>query len=95
MRAFVLAILVAAFGAGQPCCDIKSVDAKIGMVTAADKTIGRTFQFKVTDAAALKGLRAGRPIWANFETRKVSLGDVTSSCCTMVNLTAPAAGRGR
>ena len=34
---------------------------------------GHTFQFQVTDPALLRGLRVGAPVYANFDTKQVSL----------------------
>jgi hypothetical protein len=76
--------------AADPCCSITAIEAKTRMVTAKETATGRTFQFQVADAKALKGLTVGQRIHADFTTMKVSLNpDGGAPCCTVVNLRAP------
>ncbi len=80
------AIALPAYGAA-PCCTVTGVNAKTGMVTARETATGRSFQFKATNAALLKTLSAGSPIYANFSTKQVSVnGEVP--CCSIVSLSA-------
>jgi Cu/Ag efflux protein CusF len=51
-------------------------------VAARETATGRTFQFKVNDAALLKSLKVGQKIYANFATKKVSV-DGLVPCCSM------------
>lgn len=71
----------------EPCCQITAIQAN-GAVTARDTKTGQVFTFKVTDQAVLAGLHIGQPVWADFGTKKVSLGDGLEPCC---QLTGPAA----
>lgn len=75
---------------GSPCCDISAIRVPTGIATAFDPGNGRTFEFKVTDARILKGLRVGQKVWADFGTRKVSV-DGGVPCCEIVSV-APAKG---
>ena len=69
-----------------PCCSVTGVNAKTGMVTAKETSTGRTFQFKA-NAALLKTLSAGSPIYANFSSKQVSVNG-EAPCCTIVSLSA-------
>jgi hypothetical protein len=82
----VAATTVPAF-AGEPCCAVTSVNASTGMVTAVETATGRSFQFGVTNAALLKTLHAGSPIYANFTSKQVSV-DGATPCCGIVSLSA-------
>ncbi len=59
--------------AATPCCNVTAIDARTGMVTAREKATGRTFQFKVTNPAQLRGLKVGQAVAADFKTGKVSV----------------------
>ena len=59
--------------AGEPCCAVTAIDARAGMVTAREAATGRTFQFKVSDAALLKSLKVGQKISADFKAMTVTL----------------------
>ena len=83
----------------DPCCSITSIDATSGVVTAREKAIGRSFQFKVTDAQLLGSLKPGQAVYANYARRLVSL-DGSTPCCKIVMLesiaqaTQPGGGSG-
>lgn len=85
-----LVIAFAAIGlpahAELPCCSVTGVNAKTGMVTAKETSTGRTFQFKA-NAALLKTLSAGSPIYANFSSKQVSVNGLVP-CCPIVSLSA-------
>jgi hypothetical protein len=85
-----LVIALAAIGlpayALNPCCSVTGVNAKTGMVTAKETATDRTFQFKA-NAALLKTLSVGSPIYANFSTKQVSTNGL-APCCTIVSLSA-------
>jgi hypothetical protein len=69
----------------KACCEIISVDARTGLVTAKETATGKSFQFKVADAKMLKTLKVGQGIFANFKTQKVSV-DGVKPCCPIVSL---------
>jgi hypothetical protein len=83
--------------ASEPCCGIVAIDTRTATVTAKDTKTGRTFQFKVSDAALLRGLKVGQAVWADFTTMKVSLQPERSEpCCNIVGgVRTPAAVPGR
>jgi Cu/Ag efflux protein CusF len=94
MLALALALAIASWpgsaAAEEPCCNVTALDAKTGMVTAKEKATGRTFQFKVANQAALKGLKVGQAIHADFTSMKVSLrADGAEPVGAVLNLQAP------
>ena len=74
--------------AAPPCCGVTNI-AKDGQITAKETNGARTFQFQVTDPALLRGLRVGAPVYANFDTKQVSL-DGKKPCCTIVKISTAA-----
>jgi len=78
--------------AGEPCCNITAIDAKMQTATASETKTGRTFQFKVADTKLLTSLKIGQPVHADFTSMKVSVRpDASEPCCAIVNLRGPAA----
>jgi len=71
--------------AGQACCNITSIDAATGTVTAKVIATGKTFDFKVTNQALLQSLKLGQAVYANFTTHQVSL-DGKTSCCPITGI---------
>jgi hypothetical protein len=63
--------------------------AKDGQITAQETKGARTFQFQVADPALRRGLRVGSPVYANFDTRQVSL-DGKKPCCKILNISTAA-----
>ncbi len=57
----------------EPCCSITGIDARTGVVTAKEISTGRSFEFKVTDAALLKTLKVGQKITADLKAMTVTL----------------------
>jgi hypothetical protein len=53
--------------AGDPCCNVKAVDPKTGMVTLQDLKTGQTFQLKA-DPKRLKSLQVGQHVDRNIGT---------------------------
>lgn len=94
--ASLLFLVATAAQAGTPCCGITVVDARTGLVTAKVLATGKVFQFRVADAAKLKGLHVGSKVWADFAAGTVSL-DGASPCCGIatVNPTEPVGNRVR
>ena len=74
--------------AAPPCCGVTNI-AKDGQITAKEANGTRTFQFHVADPAQLRGLRVGAPVYANFDTKQVSL-DGKKPCCKILNVTTAA-----
>ena len=73
----------------NPCCAITSIDATSGVVTAKVNSTGKSFQFKVSDAALLNSLKAGQGVFANFKTQRVSVNGL-QPCCQITSLGAGA-----
>lgn len=73
--------------AASACCAVTSISS--GQVTARETRGARTFQFQVPDPVLLRGLRVGAPVYANFDTRQVSL-DGKKACCTMLKISTAA-----
>lgn len=67
-----VALLPPQASAANPCCAIKSIDARTGLVTAVERATGRRFAFSVRDHALLKSLRAGQAVFANFSNGQIS-----------------------
>jgi Cu/Ag efflux protein CusF len=68
-----------------PCCGIIAIDDRTGIVTATEIGTKRRFQFKVADQAALRRLRVGQAIHADFAAMRVSLRpDGLAPCCPIV-----------
>ena len=76
----------------QKCCVIKSINAATGIVSAADKTTGRTFQFSVKDQDLLNSLRVGQSVNANFNSKQVTIYGV-EPCCQITSLEPPSDNR--
>jgi len=74
--------------AATPCCGVMEI-AKNGLITAKESKGTRTFQFQVADPALRSKLRVGSPVYANFDTRQVSL-DGKKPCCTMLKIATAA-----
>jgi len=74
--------------AAPACCAVTSI-AKSGPVTAQETNGARTFQFQVADTALRRGLRVGSPVYANFDTKQVSL-DGKKPCCKILNISTAA-----
>jgi Cu/Ag efflux protein CusF len=72
---FFLLLYATAVFAYDPCCSIKSIDLKTGIVKAAPNQppdgfspvdSARSFEFTVTNATLLRSLKAGDAINADF-----------------------------
>lgn len=72
---FMLLCSTAAF-AGEPCCGIKSIDLKTGVVKGSPYSpvdAARAFEFTVTNATLLRSIKAGDAINADFAKNTVTL----------------------
>ncbi len=69
--------------AATACCKVTVIAAN-GQVTAQEINGTRTLAFQVTDAALLRALKPGAPVFANFETNQVSL-DGKRACCKILS----------
>jgi len=69
-----------------PCCAVAAI-AQNGLITARETRGTRAFQFQVADPALRRGLRVGSLVYANFDTKQVSL-DGKKSCCAMLKISA-------
>jgi Cu/Ag efflux protein CusF len=69
---FLVFCSTAAF-AGEPCCGIKSIDLKTGVVRALDMRNSKLFEFTVTNASLLRSLKVGDAINADFAKNIVTL----------------------
>lgn len=75
-----------------PCCPVTGIDTATGVVTAKVSSTGQYFQFTVKDSALFHSLKIGQAVFANFETKQVSING-KDVCCQIVNLaSAQAAG---
>ena len=74
--------------AAAPCCGVTEI-AKNGLITARETRGARMFQFQVADPALRSRLRVGAPVYANFDTKQVSL-DGKKPCCTILKITTAA-----
>ena len=59
--------------AAKPAAQITAINATTQVVTARDLASGRTFEFRLQNAALLRTLRAGQGVYANFARKQVSL----------------------
>src|ERR1700737_1210380 len=84
----VLATLLVPQAMARDVSAIKSIDMRTGIVTAVEKTTGRSFQFTVHDQALLKTLRVGQPVYADFDSSKVSI-DGIEPCCNIITKFGP------
>jgi hypothetical protein len=80
---------LSAFAQQRPCCSVVSVNAATGMVTARENASGKTFVFRLTNAALLPRITPGAPVYANFAGKQVSL-DGKTACCQIVGISAAA-----
>ena len=87
MMLIVLSGVTGRAQASEPCCNVTAIDARTGVVTAKDKASGREFKFHVTQAASLRTLRAGSPVYADFAAKNVSLNE-GAVCCAIVAISA-------
>jgi Cu/Ag efflux protein CusF len=75
--------------AAQPCCGITAIDARSGVITAKETATGRTFQFKLDDAALLGTVKVGQVVEADFKTMKVTVHPPgVSPCCAITGIDA-------
>ena len=93
-RRVLLALGVACLGAAfaapwaraaDACCAITAIDNGSGLVTAREVSIGRTFQFRLSDPQVLGSLRVGQGVYANYVRHQVSV-DGRTACGTIVKL---------
>jgi Cu/Ag efflux protein CusF len=69
---------------GEPCCNVTSIDAATGIVTARVTASGRVFRFQVKDAALLGSMKAGQKVFADFGTKRVRVHG-SEPCCNILN----------
>jgi hypothetical protein len=74
-----------------PCCSVTAIDSRSGIVTAKVTVTGATFQFKETSGTLPTTLHAGSPVYANLNTKQVSLDGNTVCCVIISGPSAPAA----
>ncbi|MDQ6801033.1 MAG: copper-binding protein [Acidobacteriota bacterium] len=70
---FLMLLCSAAAFAGEPCCGIKSIDLRTGVVKAVDTRSSKVFEFTVTNATLLRSLKVGDAINADFAKNIVTL----------------------
>ena len=76
-----------------PSSTITAIDAKAHVVTAKENGSGKTFEFKLDDAALLNTLKVGQGVYANFGASKVSL-DGLEACGDIIQLPGPGSASG-
>ncbi len=69
---------------GEPCCEITSIDAATGVVTAKMISSDQSFKFAVKGAGLLNSLKVGQSVYANFKTHQVSV-DGVQPCCDVIS----------
>ena len=73
----------------RACCVITAIDSAKRLVTAKETANGRAFQFTVPDRRLLGTLQVGHPVYANYQTKQVSL-DGKKTCCTILKISTAA-----
>ena len=76
--------------AGIACCSITAISARTGVVTARERSTGKTFRFQVKDRALLQTLKVGHGVWADFAARQVSVRPAEPAGNPSVNPAEPA-----
>jgi len=78
-------------GTSGACCGITTIDATKNLGSAKENTTGRTFQFKANNPAAMRSLKVGEGIYANFSKMQVSLDgkNVFGTIVTLAQAGAP------
>jgi len=74
--------------AGTPSCDIIGINLATGVVTAQVNATGQQFEFKLSNPAQLKTLKVGQAVYANLNTRQVSL-DGKTAAGTITSIASP------
>lgn len=70
----LLIVLVPAVRAQQkPCCSVTKIDTHTGLVSAQVAATGQTFEFRLANAALANFLHIRQAVYANFQTKQVSL----------------------
>src|SRR5438445_13829922 len=68
---------------GEPCCEVKAIDAASRTLTLVGAG-GRTFQVRVTNPAALAGIKAGSKLFANSRNDIFSVNGLEPCCAVVV-----------
>jgi Cu/Ag efflux protein CusF len=68
---------------GTPCCAVKAIDAQARMLTVVDNASGRIFQVRVTNPAAMSGIKVGSKLYGNSGLNIFSV-DHVSPCCNVM-----------
>jgi len=81
-------LMATAAGAAQvfpsePCCNVKAIDAQARMLTVVDNASGRIVQVRVTNPAAMSGIKVGSKLYGNSGLNIFSV-DHASPCCSIV-----------
>jgi hypothetical protein len=77
--------------AAEPaCCVVVRVDLDRSMITARELATGFTFRFEPKSRRAIRALKPGQPVWADFTRKTVKLAARdTVPCCAIIAYTAP------
>lgn len=60
--------------AGTPCCEVKGINSRTGVVSGVETATGRTFEFRFDPGNGVKGLKIGSPLAADFSAKSVKFG---------------------
>jgi len=71
--AFLLVFIPTAFSQEKPSCSIISIDRSNALVSAKVNATGEGFQFTLNNPALLGTLKIGQGVYANFQTKQISL----------------------
>ncbi len=58
------------------CCSVTTIDMKTGIVTAKNVTTGETFEFKLGNAAQLRGIKIGDKVSTDLQTGAVTVHSI-------------------
>jgi hypothetical protein len=68
------------------CCTVVRLDTTRSIFTARETATGYTFRFSVKDRRLQRTLKVGNPVWADFATKKVTLGAADAQpCCAILD----------
>ena len=74
--------------AAKTPCQITSINAQTGIVSAKVDATGQAFQFKASDPTLVRSLKVGQQVYVDLQKRQVSL-DGRVECCAITSISAP------
>jgi hypothetical protein len=88
--AFVLSLFaVRDASASEPCCNVTSIDARSGVVSARENASGRTIRIRLDSVEPINGIKVGQLVDADFKTMKATVRPAASEpCCAVTAVNA-------